>query len=261
MREYEVWVWDEAAQRYVPDPFDGIEPEEGAEGEPGALPEGLDGLGGPAAGEGASPGGSGSGSGGKAQSAEHAAASSAAGVVALCAQLNEPAFLLVQCGCLAPPTAEQLAATREQLEGVLPMLEQVSRRLPAHHPLLAAVQAAMEAAPQLWQPAEEESEDKDEGEASSGSEASGSGASDSEAAPSGQRQRRQGGAGAASGAQPAGKARGGKQRDGEAQRRRRVRDVRNPAVRAMLAEEAGAGDMDAGDLSDLEDFIVCNPGE
>jgi hypothetical protein len=53
---------------------------------------------------------------------------------------------------------------------------------------------------------------------------------------------------------------GNRRQVGGQRKRRQLRDVRNPAVRAMLAEDGCGGDLEADDLSDLEDFIVCNPG-
>jgi len=44
------------------------------------------------------------------------------------------------------------------------------------------------------------------------------------------------------------------------QRRKRLQDIRNPYLRAIVAESRKtAGDAADGDLSDLEDFIVTNP--
>ena len=44
------------------------------------------------------------------------------------------------------------------------------------------------------------------------------------------------------------------------ERRRRLKDIRNPYLRAIVAESGrGAGEVNEGDLSDLEDFIVANP--
>lgn len=44
------------------------------------------------------------------------------------------------------------------------------------------------------------------------------------------------------------------------QRRKRLQDIRNPYLRAIVAESRrAAGDAADGDLSDLEDFIVTNP--
>ncbi|KAL4859302.1 Microsomal glutathione S-transferase 3 [Chlorella vulgaris] len=179
---------------------------------------------------------------------EHAPASTAAGVLALCNQFLEVADRLLQSGCLPPGVAQQqLEAACEQLEGQLQAVEQLCLALPQHHPLLLTLEAAMDAAPQLWRPAPLQPDQSDD----KGSQCS---SSDDE------QQSTQGGCqpGALIEQQqqvPKGRV----QRYARKQRGRRLKDVRNPALRAMLAEDGCAGELDAEDLSDLEDFIVCNP--
>jgi hypothetical protein len=181
---------------------------------------------------------------------EYAPASTAAGVLALCNQFLEVADRLLQSGCLPPGVAQQqLEAACEQLEGQLQAVEQLCLALPQHHPLLLSLEAAMDAAPQLWRPAPLQPDQSDD----KGSQCS---SSDEE------QQSTQGGSqpGALNKQQqqvPKGRV----QRGARKQRGRRLKDVRNPALRAMLAEDGCAGELDAEDLSDLEDFIVCNPGE
>ena len=171
------------------------------------------------------------------------AAAEAAGMLVLCTQLLEPADCLLQSGCLPPAAAQQLEAACEQLDGQGQAVDQLARGLPERHPLMAAVHAAMAEAPALWQPA---GEDADEEAAQDGS--GGSSGEEGSKGPS-SRHRSKGGGGSSKGGASA-KPKGRREREGE--RRRRMRDVRNPAVRAMLAEDGGAGG-----LSGLGGCRVC----
>ena len=156
----------------------------------------------------------------------YAAAQAAAGVLAVCNQLLNPADSLLQSGCLSAAAQHQLEAACEKLEGQLQAVDQLSRRLPLNHPLLAAVESAMEAAPGLWQPeAGDGEEDEEEGrDAGSGS------SSEEEGAPPGR-----------SGSKLRQDCCNGAAQKQKQRRRRQMGDVRNPAVRAMLAEEGGTG--------------------
>lgn len=182
--------------------------------------------------------------------ADWTSASEAAAAQALCRQLLEAAVLLADVGCLPPAAAQQLQAAIEALNGQLEAIQQLAVQLPGGHALVAAMLQAWEAAPTLWRGAAEPH--------GSGSEAGSDDERPGRSSKSGQ-QHGEGG-GKAGWSSSAGK-RGGGGGQGRGRRRKRLRDVRNPAVRAMLAEDGGAGDLDASDLSDLEDFLVFNPGE
>ncbi|KAI3435901.1 hypothetical protein D9Q98_001959 [Chlorella vulgaris] len=179
---------------------------------------------------------------------EHAPASTAAGVLAMCNQFLEVADRLLQSGCLPPGVAQQqLEAACEQLEGQLQAVEQLCLALPQHHPLLLTLEAAMDAAPQLWRPAPlqpDQSDDKGS-QCSSSDEEQQSTQGDCQPGVLNKQQQQV--------------LKGRVQRHARKQRGRQLKDVRNPALRAMLAEDGCAGELDAEDLSDLEDFIVCNP--
>lgn len=176
-----------------------------------------------------------------------APAGEAAAVQALCRQLLEAAVPFMDADCLPPAAAQQLQAAIEALNGQLEAVQQLAVQLPGGHALVAAVLQAWEAAPTLWHAAS--------GCHSTDSEA-GSDHEQFAGVSKGSRQRGK--------SSTAGNMSVGKRGDGEARRqgrrRKRLRDVRNPAVRAMLAEDGGVGDLDASDLSDLEDFLVFNPG-
>ena len=161
-----------------------------------------------------------------------AAVEAAASAVALCNQLVEPADCLLQAGFLPPAAAQQLDAACEALDGQLRAIEQLERLLPLGHPLLAAVGAAMQAAPRLWQPRDDQSSEEEEG----------SDGGETQRHAGGSRQRHHGGG-------KAGRGGGGSkaaQSESRRRRRRRIGDVRNPALRAMLAEEGGGAALDAG---------------
>ncbi|PRW60124.1 hypothetical protein C2E21_1573 [Chlorella sorokiniana] len=189
-----------------------------------------------------------------------AAAAEAASMLVLCNQLVEPADQLLQSGCLPPAAHQRLEAACELLDAQGQAVSQLSDGLPPSHPLTTAIETAMADAPALWQPAAEE-------EQQAGSDGEVSGGSDGEAGParpaSQQGKKKAGSSNTAS----SGKADSRKQQaaakpkersERQPGRRRRMGEVRNPAVRAMLAEDGGAG-LDDDDLSDLEDFLVFNP--
>lgn len=168
------------------------------------------------------------------------AAAEAASVLVLCNQLLEPADQLLQSGCLPPAAQQRLEAACELLDGRGQAVGQLSDGLPPHHPLTAAIEAAMAEAPALWQPAAEE-----EGEQPSSEAEASRGSSDEEGAPSlpaSRQPSKAGGSGKAAGSkgQPAGKPKARSER--LRGRRRKMGEVRNPAVRAMLAEDGGAGE-------------------
>jgi hypothetical protein len=178
-----------------------------------------------------------------------APAAAAAALLAVSNQFLEAADRLLGCGCLAAGAAQRLDGACQQLEGALRQVQRLCLRLPRSHPLLAAVGAAMEAAPALWQPDSEEAGGGSDDDASSddgGQRAARSAANRAK----GSRRR-----------QPAGGSRAAAEGRQPPRGRRRLADVRNPALRAMLAEEGCGAELEAEDLSDLEDFIVCNPGE
>lgn len=177
-----------------------------------------------------------------------AAARGPAAVQALCRQLLEPAVRLLDAGCLPLAALQQLQAAIEALNGQLEAVQQLAVGLPGSHALLATMLQAWEAAPTLWQPAAA----RHSSDCEAGGESS-DGERPTRSSQGGQRPQEQGGDGSG-----AGQRSGALRRKGR--RRKRLRDVRNPAVRAMLAEDGGAGDLDASDLSDLEDFLVFNPG-
>lgn len=153
----------------------------------------------------------------------YSAAQDAAAALVLCTQVLEPADGLLQSGCLPPAAKQQLEAACEELEGQAAAVMQLCRQLPPKHPLSAAVDSATAGAPALWAPAEEEEEGED------GTEEDGEGGSSGSEGPQPSSKRRPKSGGAREAEQ------------GQRRRRRRMRDVRNPAVRAMLAEDGGAG--------------------
>ncbi|KAL4458540.1 hypothetical protein ABPG75_013405 [Micractinium tetrahymenae] len=181
------------------------------------------------------------------------AAAAAAAAQAVFRQLLEPAVQLLEAGCLPPSAAQQLQAAIESLNGQLEAVQQLAVQLPGKHALVVVMLQAWEAAPTLWQPAADRS--------GSDSEPGGEGSDDEGPGPSRRasqpQQHGQGGSRSSGKGTPGAAERREGQRKGR--RRKRLRDVRNPAVRAMLAEDGGAGDLDASDLSDLEDFLVFNP--
>lgn len=170
-----------------------------------------------------------------------AAVAEAAGVLVLCNQLLEPADQLLQSGCLPPAAQQRLEAACELLDGQGQAVGQLSDGLPPRHPLTAAIQTAMAEAPALWQPAAEAEGQQADSEAQiSGS----GGSSEEEDAPAGQQRNKVGGGKAGA----SGKAGSSKQQTapaarpkGRSGRRRKMGQIRNPAVRAMLVEDGGAG--------------------
>jgi hypothetical protein len=157
------------------------------------------------------------------------ALSSAAGLLALCNRFLRPADQLLQSGFLPPDAAPQLAATCDLLTRQLQAVQKACACLAAlqdAHPLLAALEAAMTAAPELWKPGMSEPGRP-------------SGLAGGHAG--GNQRRRARKPGAAEG-RAAGGAKSQPQRPVQRRRRRRrLQDVRNPALRAMLAED-GCGE-------------------
>ena len=164
----------------------------------------------------------------------------AAGVLVLCNQLLEPADQLLQLGCLPPAAQQRLEAACELLDGQGQAVGQLSDGLPPRHPLAAAIQTAMAEAPALWQPA---AEAQGQQQADSEAQTSGSGgSSEEEDAPAGQqRNKASDGKAGASGKAGSSKQQAAARPKGRSARRRKMGHIRNPAVRAMLAEDGGAG--------------------
>ncbi len=179
-----------------------------------------------------------------ADSAGCAAAAEAAGLLVLCNQLLEPADQLLQSGWLPAAAQQRLEAACELLDGQGQAVGQLSDGLPPRNPLTAAIKSAMAEAPALWQPAAEE-----EGEHPESGPEAGSGSGDEEGGPAGlaskQRSKAGGGKAAGSGKSCGGKGQPALKPEARSERRRERRrkwgEVRNPAVRAMLAEDGGAG--------------------
>eukprot|EP00887_Chlorella_sp_A99_P006362 scaffold3.g6362.t1 len=168
----------------------------------------------------------------------------AAELVAVSMELSDELSQLLAAGVLPQRQQQQLEAATEQLEGAQHACLELLRGLPEEDAGYAAAAAAMETAPSLWQPEEEQvagpAPGLDRDAATSGEDEE-----EEEGGAQHMRQRKDDGGGST------------RQRNRHG-RQRRLRDVSNPYLRAILAESEGDG-LDCEDLSDLEDFIVANP--
>ncbi|GAB4814377.1 hypothetical protein N2152v2_001423 [Parachlorella kessleri] len=186
------------------------------------------------------------------------------------------------------PSQLKLQGAVEELAGAQGICAELVRGLPDDHPLYPAILAAMEGAPSLFRfdPEEAASSGGESGEESGGRgllEMSRGGLP----GPVRGRNRSSVLEGDIAAAAPAIASRGRgcqpnlkgskgalltiqqqqqQQEDGQQaqggrrRRRRRLKDIKNPALRAMIADGGCiAEDLEADDLSDLEDFIVHNP--
>lgn len=191
-------------------------------------------------------------------------------LLALGVELGSALARVLEAGAIPMRQRQALVAAAERLEGAQQACLELLRGLPEAHPGYAAATAAMDSAPSLWLAStfEEDAQLGSDGCSSSGEEEM-------------QQQQQQ------------------QRREGSSRWRRRMKDIRNPYLRAILAEgDAGGlcrascahkpacsvpppphkhthtcglltvlrshhallpGEIDAEDLSDLEDFIVVNP--